>query len=283
MRGEWKIILGATLFALIPVGVSLEKNAGIFSLLFGRLFFAALILLLLSKNRHQLGLVWKSRSILIFWWSVTMLLAMVCYFFAIRLSGVSVSAAILGSQPVIIVLLGALLMREKISTSSLIASVMACMGIALIAFDIPEGAKDLPMGVMMALLSALFLSLNFVMKKKYLSSIPTGQLLLLQCLVQLPFLVASFVMDMPNLNIQSFAIMAGLGLLCTVFAYSLIYSGIKTVGVQRIGILQSVEYVAPVIFGVLFFKEEISMYLILAVVLILAACAMASVPERKKS
>jgi drug/metabolite transporter (DMT)-like permease len=283
MKGEWKIILGATLFALIPVGVSLEKNAGIFSLLFGRLFFAALILLLISKNRNHLWKVWKSKSILIFWWSMTMLLAMVCYFFAIRLSGVSISAAILGSQPVLIVLLGALLMREKISTTALLASVMACIGIALIAFDIPEGAKDLPMGIMMALLSALFLSLNFVMKKKYLSTIPTGQLLLLQCLLQLPFLLPSFIMEIPIMNTQSFVIMAGLGLLCTVFAYSLIYTGIKTVSVQRIGILQSVEYVAPVIFGLIFFNEQISAYLIIAVVLILAACAMASVPERKKA
>jgi drug/metabolite transporter (DMT)-like permease len=90
-------------------------------------------------------------------------------------------------------------------------------------------------------------------------------------------------MEIPIMNTQSFVIMAGLGLLCTVFAYSLIYTGIKTVSVQRIGILQSVEYVAPVIFGLIFFNEQISAYLIIAVVLILAACAMASVPERKKA
>ncbi|MBM3186346.1 MAG: EamA family transporter, partial [Bacteroidetes bacterium] len=113
MRGEWKIIIGSALFALIPVGVKLAEGAGIYSILAGRLLIAAVVIFIFSKEKlFQLN---KKDIIHLVLWSALMLVAMLCYFQSIRTCGVAISSALLGAQPVLIIIFSVIILREKAS------------------------------------------------------------------------------------------------------------------------------------------------------------------------
>jgi drug/metabolite transporter (DMT)-like permease len=58
---------------------------------------------------------------------------------------------------------------------------------------------------------------------------------------------------------------------CNVAAYGLIYSGAAAVSAQKIGILQSIEYVMPLFFGVLFYHVKLSLLNCIGASLIIAS------------
>jgi drug/metabolite transporter (DMT)-like permease len=282
LSGELKIILGATFFALIPVGVKWGGELSVYSLLFGRLLVAALVILLISKNRSKLfDLKVKDLFVLVIW-SLIMLFAMITYFISIRYCGMSIASALLGAQPIIVVLLAALLFRQKISSFALIASIIGFVGILCIVKVSDLLNPQYFLGELFGLVSAFLISLNFVYKKKFLNNFEAGDLVFYQSLLQLPFLIPFIWGEEITFSINSIGAVVLLGVVCTVMSYSLIYSGIKTVHPQKIGILQGIEYVLPVLIGTIFYQERPDTLSIIGTVLILLSCILVVGPTTKK-
>ena len=272
--GEFKIILGSTLFSLIPVCVLYGNELSIQGLLFGRLFIACLILYLADRNRSKLLKISLKTFLKLTCWSLLMLGAMVFYFLAIEFSNMSISSTLLGTQPLIIILLAALMLKEKISKQTILAGVITLVGVMLVT-----GISDLFsyryfLGEMFAIISAILLSLNFVIQKKYFNQFNGHELVFYQCLFQLPFLLPFLFFSPGKFGISSFASILILGVVCTVFSYTLIYNGIKKVSAQKIGVLQSVEYVIPILIGFLFYNEKQNLFGFVGMLLIIGACIM---------
>lgn len=272
--GEFKIILGSALFALIPVCVMSGSGLSIQGLLFGRLLVAALVLFILEKKRKELFRIPIKTSIKLSLWSLLMLGAMVFYFLAIEFSNMSVSSTLLGTQPLMIILLAAILLKEKISNRTIIAGSITLIGIFFVTgvSDIFNGKYLL--GELFAIISALLLSLNFVVQKKHLSQFSGRKLVFYQCFFQLPFLFPFLFFHAGKVEVSSLISILILGILCTVISYSLIYDGIKKVAAQKIGVLQSVEYVAPILIGFLLYDEKQNSWGVVGIILIMAACIM---------
>lgn len=283
LTGEIKIILGSVLFALIPICVKLDPNNSVYSLLFGRLFFASLLLFLLKRSFSYYFKISLKNFLLLFVWAAIMFGAMVFYFIAIKVGGVAISSALLGTQPLLIILLALLFLKEKLSAQSILACVLTLVGVFLL-FDFSEVTLATNKGgQFLALSSAALLSLNFVFHKKYLSHIPSDKLVFYQSLFQLPFLIPFLIVDPPQLS-GSF-LFAGilLGVFCTVSAYGLIYSGANSVSAQKIGVLQSIEYIMPMAFGVLFYQEILKFEDLIGAIFIIASTILISIkPVLKK-
>lgn len=268
-EGELKIIFGASAFALIPVFAILGKDLSVYSLLLGRLASASIILFLMVKNKNELFSISWIKILKLTGWSLLMLGAMITYFMSIHISGMAVSAAILGTLPFFIVVFSALFLKESISAKTWMASLICLIGIVLIAgWENILYLKSIS-GVLLALISALFLSFNFLYKKKYLNEFSGVRLVFYQSLFQIPFLFP-FVIYFPG-TLTSYGILSSflLGLICTVVSYVLIYDGIKKVKAQQIGILQSVENILPVFIGILFYNEKLSILAMTGVFLII--------------
>lgn len=283
ISGELKIILGATLFAFIPVGVLLGREMSVYGLLFGRLLIASLLLLLISKERKKFFQVTLKEFLFLFGWSQLMLGAMISYFLAINLSSISVSSALLGTQPVVIVLLAAIMLREKISLMNLLAAVLTVIGILCVTGVSGIHNPLFFKGEMLAILSAILLGLNFIVQKKYLTHYTGQQLVVYSGVFQLPFLIPFLFYESGNFTIRSVSAILILAIVCTVFAYSLIYNGIREVDAQKIGILQSIEYVLPILIGVIFFKEEPDMSMIIGMILIVGSCLLVGFRSNEKA
>lgn len=272
LSGEAKIIIGAALFALIPVCVVLGKDLSVYSLLFGRLLLGSIILFILSKNRTMFFLLGRKDFLMLFGWSQLMLGAMISYFFSINYSSISVSSALLGTQPIAIILLSALFLKERISWFNSLAALTTIAGILCITGVSEIGNPQFFKGEMLAILSSFLLACNFMFQKKYLSKFSGSELVVFSGVFQLPFLVPFVLMEGGTLTVQSVSAIVILAVACTVLAYTLIYNGIKEVAAQKIGVLQSIEYVLPVIIGVLFYKEEPTLSAWVGIFLILISC-----------
>lgn len=283
LSGEWKIIIGATFFALIPVGVKIGDDLSVYALLFGRLFVASIILYAINKHRKYLFQLKLSELLKLVWWSLIMLSSMISYFLAIRYSGMSVASAILGTQPILIVFMAAIIFKERIHASAMIASVVALIGIFMIIRVDDLFNSNYFLGEMLAIVSAIMASLNFVYKKKYLNEYKSNDLVFYQSLFQLPFLLPFFWLTENVLTLKAIGAVTMLGIMCSVFAYTLIYNGIKTVHPQKIGILQGIEYILPVIIGILFFQERPDWMALTGVFLILISCFIVVGIRKKKT
>lgn len=270
-KGELKIVAGATAFAFIPVFAIYGKELGVQGLLFGRLFISSIFLYLFSKQKNNLFRLGKNEFLKLALWSIIMFLAMEFYFFAIHLSSVSISASLLGTQPLFVILLAKFWYKEKIKTISYIASFICMLGIYLICGFGDFFNKDFLWGELLAIASAFLLSVNFLFKKKYLPQYSGNDLVFYQSFFQLP-IILPFVLIYPGTvtheGIVSFVL---LGLICSVFAYKMIYEGVKLVSAQKIGVLQSVEYVLPVFIGVIFYQETLNTSSIIGIILILVS------------
>lgn len=276
-EGELKIIGGAAAFALIPVFAILGKDLSVYTLLLGRLIFASLILYFLLKNKQEIFSLSFKKIVFLTFWSLLMLGAMITYFLSIHISGMAVSAAILGIQPLFIVILSGILLKEKISMLTWFSCLICVGGIVLISGI--DGLSDLDSlsGILLAVASALFLSFNFLLKKMYLSEISGIQVVFYQSIFQIPFLIPFLFFNPGVLNASGILASFLLGLVCTVVSYVLIYDGIEKVKAQQIGILQSIENVLPVFIGVIFYSEKMDWISGIGVFLIIASTILITV------
>jgi drug/metabolite transporter (DMT)-like permease len=197
--------------------------------------------------------------------------AMVFYFLSIQTIGVAVSSALLGTQPLIIIFLALIFLKEKLSIQSISAVVLTLIGIFLLC-DVQDFSFTMAKnGQLLAIGSAALLSLNFVYQKKILSHIPSNKLVFYQSFFQLPLLIPFLITEPPQLSVNFMLAAILLGVFCTVLAYGLIYNGVSSVSAQKIGVLQSIEYIMPMALGVLFYQEKLSMYDCIGAVLIIVS------------
>lgn len=215
-------------------------------------------------------------------WALVMLGSMACYFFSISLSGMGISAAILGTQPLFIVLLAMVFLKEKISGITWISCLLCLVGIVFISGVDSFSFSDYFFGVLLAIGSSLLSAINFIFKKLYFPDFSGKQSVFYQSLFQMPFLIPFIILEPGILSMESFLSVIGLGLICSVFAYVLIYDGISKVKGQQIGILQSIEYVMPLFIGVYLFNEAITLLPAIGIGLIVISCVMITVFNTQK-
>ena len=256
MKGEFKIIVGAILFSVIPIGVLLAKDLPICTLLFFRLLLVSLILFFICRKDITFKNLPVMEWLKLIFWSLVILGAMLCYFTAINSVGMAISSNLLGLQPVFILLFSSLLLKEKISKISLVATIICVFALFFILDFSFNTSMNHAGGILLGILSAFLMALNFIFKKKFLTEYKGNTLVFYQCTFQLPFLLPLISFSNVNFSFPAISGIIMLGLFSTVLAYTLIYDGSKTVEGQKIGILQCSEYVLPVFIGVLFFNAE---------------------------
>jgi len=281
--GELKIMLGSGLFALIPVFVKLSGTLSIITILAGRISFTALLLFIFSKNRLLLFKVKPIQLVHIFVWSGLMLGAMLCYFFSIKETSIAISSALLGSQPIIMLILGIIILKEKFKPTSGVALIICVAGILLISTSGNNSETSSIKGIIAGLCSSLLLSLHFLYQKLFLQHENEKKLLMLQCLLQLPLLIPFLNFGAIKFTSENLASVFMLAFFCTYLAYLLIYSGTKSTSIQKIGILQSIEYALPLFIGIYFFNEEVSYYKFCGAALIVLSCVIISQKSFKRN
>jgi drug/metabolite transporter (DMT)-like permease len=259
----------------------MDPASGLCSLLFGRLLIASIVLFFINRKNKAFLILRPGELVHLIIWAVLMLMAMLFYFYSIKTVGVAVSSALLGVQPLALVLMSIFFVREKITLQTAISCAFILFGIVCISDLAAFGDGTTILGQASAILSAVSLSFVFIYQKKYLHKIGAQKSTFYQCLFQLPFLLPVLFFHPPELSVNYLGASLLLGIGCTVFSYGLIYAGVKSVAVQKIGVLQSIEYVIPVFIGLFFYNEQLSWEAIVGAFVIFSACIFVQVSVKR--
>ena len=200
----------------------------------------------------------------------------VCYFAAINMMSLSTAAILLYTSPIWIMLMSVLFFHEKLTGRKLLALAAAFGGCVLIS-GISGGGITLT-GLLVGLGSGigygLYSILGTIALKRYSPYTVTAYTFLFAA-------AGSLIICRPGEMLGSFAAsdhLAGLILFCFLTAFVtavvpfLAYTlGLETVEASKAGILATIEPMVATLFGVLIFKEPLTFFSCLGILMILSS------------
>ena len=209
----------------------------------------------------------------------------VCYFKAIDLMSLSAAATLMYTSPAFVLLLSAVIFRERITPRKVLAIVLTFCGCALVGGLLGGSVNITVFGVLCGVGSGLGYALYSVFSRlallrKYDPMTITFYIFLFAALGSL------FISDIPEIigvvrtapvRILYFILYV---LVTTILPYVLYTAGLKHVQNSRASVIVAVEPVTATIVGILVFSETLTVPALIGMLLVLAAIVIMSGPFR---
>ncbi len=280
----WSVIVASILYGTITAGAQFFLNLGLspFEIAIYRTLFTSLVLLPVVLIRRE----YLVKKEMLFFFAVYGLiggLLGLATFGGIALGvHVAIVALLLYTQPIWTILFGRLLLREGVTTTKLIAVVIAMSGIILLVK--PWGLKTGKSftGIIVSLFSGVLLSLwviwgrKSVIQRQHFITTTIGWtgfsviwLMLLWPIFYYFFPYASITsisVNLPIVSLLYFVVYASIG---GVIPHLLFYRGFKKMEASVAGILLLVEPISASILAAIFFAQPIGLDIIIGGALIL--------------
>ncbi len=185
----------------------------------------------------------------------------VCYFWGVAKTSVAVGALIaICSAPLLIVLLAALVLRERVTGTTAGALLAGVTGASLLTLG-PHGAAALPAGFVVGVLLALGAGLSYavyaVVVKDVVTRLPPLPIAALTFVIAALVLTPALATEHVAAGPAGWALLAYLGLVPTALAYILYVIGMRTTPVAVSGVLSLVEPLTATLIGVAFFGDRL--------------------------
>ncbi|MBI3731562.1 MAG: EamA family transporter [Burkholderiales bacterium] len=246
---------------------------------FFRCMFAAIALALYCACKGMFVAVNFSRKNLelAVFGGVLMVVNWVTFFAAIQRIGISVTTIVFHVQPFIVLLLGAVLFREKIAANKL---VWICLGFAglVLACGLQVSGVQMSGKINEQYLTGLLLTLTgacsyagVTLTTRAMRNMPAPLIALVHCLVGLLLLAGLITIPADGIRVQQWAWLIGLGLLPTALAYVLIYSALPQMPTTVIAVLTFIYPAAAVGVDYLVYGQHISLMQMAGLMLIVLA------------
>lgn len=275
-------ILSGVMFGAAGVFVRTLSSFGFDNgtIIFARVFFAMIILamVILVQDRNLLKINIKDLPIFIGTGIIGMLGVNLFYNEAIDNLTLAVSAVLLSTAPVIVVLLAAVIFKEKITKRKVVCMMLAIFGCILATGMLEESVSISLYGIIIGIGSALFYALYSIFSrmasnKKYDTYTIIFYSVVLISIVMAPFadlkVISDFAMDNPVNNVFFLFFHS---ICATVLPYVFLTVGVKHMEAGTASILASgMEPVAAVIFGMLFYAEIPTMLMIVGLIVTIVA------------
>ena len=273
-------VLGAgTCWGIISIFVRHLNAMGFSALQVGALrnLLAAVIVVLWLALTDRSLLKFRLRDLWLFLGTGVVSLAFFswCYFTVIELSQASVAVVLLYTSPIFIMLLSAVLFRERITARKLLALVMTFAGCVLVAGLLGGGYTLSPLVILLGLGSGLFYGLytifGSVALRRYDTRTVTAYTLLFAALGCVP--VSHPTAAVQLLSAQPAALLWALGMaVCSTITPYLLYTwGLAHMSNGRAAILVTVEPLVGALLGILAYHEPANPAKLLGMALIFGA------------
>lgn len=273
------VILAGILWGTISIFIRALSAAGISSLeiamirmIVAALLFTAVVAL---KDKKLLRVGLGDQWMFVGTGIVSVVLFNCCYFSTIVNSEASVAVVLLYTSPVFIMLLSALLFKEKITARKLTALVLTVAGCVLVAGLLGGGFAISPKVLLTGLASGLFYGLYTIFGRvaleKYDTMTVTAYTFLFGMIGSV-FVgdvgrVWSVVRGEPELLLWCL----GIGIFCTVLPYFLYTWGLQRLEAGKAAILVAVEPLVGAVIGMTVFQESREPAKLLGIALIIGA------------
>lgn len=272
------VLLAGTLWGIISFFIKALSAAGLdaMQITFIRYAAAAPVLstVVAVMDRGKLRIRLRDIWMFIGTGIVSIVLFNICYFYTMIHAGASAAVVLLYTSPVFIMLLSALLFRERITPVKLLALVMTFVGCVLVT-GLSGGNAMTPLLLVTGLASGLFYGLYTIFGrialKRYDSLTVTVYTFLFALIGILPVSGAASVCRILAVRPALLLLCAGIGIVCTVLPYFLYTWGLARMESGRAAILVAVEPLIGAVIGMVFYREDCSPAKLAGILLILGA------------
>ena len=282
------IITAGTLWGIISIFVNQLRVIGFNSMqvVSIRVLFSALVLVfyLLIKDRQQLKIKLKDIPLFIGTGVGSIIFFNYCYFEAIDIiGGASIPALLLYTAPIFVMILSVILFKEKITKKKLISLVITFFGLALVTGAFSSSDKISIFALLLGLGSGLGYALYSIFGKflvdKYSAITITTYTFVVATIFSVPF---SGIVQNFNLLISPKGILSALALavVSTVLPFLLYTKGLYGMEAGKASILATVEPFVATIVGVIFFKETMTSFKIIGMLLVLLAIIILNINKK---
>lgn len=270
----------AAMLMLATLGIFIhEAGLDAVTTVFFRCLFAAIALTLYCAYKGMFVAANFSRKNLglAVFGGVLMVVNWVTFFAAIQRIGISVTTIVFHVQPFIVLLLGAVLFREKIATNKL---AWICLGFAglVLACGLQVSGIQLSGQINKQYLTGLLLTLTgacayagVTLTTRAMRNMPAHLIALIHCLVGLVLLAGLVTIPVDGIRMQQWAWLAGLGLMPTALAYVLIYGALPKMPTTAIAVLTFIYPATALGVDYLVYGQHISLLQMTGLILIVLA------------
>lgn len=206
------------------------------------------------------------------------------YYMTQQLCSLATAAVLLYTSPIFVMLLSALLFKEKITAVKIVALILAAGGCVLVSgiggatFTVTGLLTGIGSGFAYALYS-IFSRLGL---KRYHPVTITAYTFLVAAVVSVPFCspetAAAIVRGTPS----ALLLMLGLGTLSSFVPFLCYTKGLETVATSKAAIIVTLEPVVASLLGILVFQETLSVTGTIGILLVLGAVLVLNTEERLK-
>ena len=203
-----------------------------------------------------------------------------CYFTTIQMTSMSVAAVLLYTSPVFVLILSALLFKEKITKKKIACIVIAIMGCALVSGLIGSASGvNLPLkGILFGLGSGLGYGLysifgRFAIKRKYGALTITYYSFLFSTIALLFLINPSKIINKLSTGRVDINIIyvIGTAIVVTILPYIFYTLGLTKIENSKAAVLACIEPIMATVFGFIVFHEVLSVGEIVGVALVIIA------------
>lgn len=224
---------------------------------------------------------------------ISLTLFNICYFTTIQRTSMAVAAILLYTSPIFVVLLSALLFKEKLTLSKIIALIIAFAGCVFVTGIVGGSLIMDATGILIGIGSGIGYALysifgRFAIQKGY-SSVTISFYTFV--FASIGMVAVSPVLNPIGVTISKIAqgniirdvlLLVGIALIATVLPYVFYTLGLTGVENGKAGIMASVEPVVASILGIVVYREKLTVSTILGIILVLAAIVILNIEPRKE-
>lgn len=195
-----------------------------------------------------------------------------CYFSTILESGASIAVILLYTSPIFILLLSAILFKEKITRIKLFALILTfvgCIFVTGIGGENHLSAKGLFIGLCAGFGYALYSIFSRFALKKYKPLTVTFYTFVFSSISLLPF--CNIVEICSSFSEKSLLFLIGIALVCTVLPYIFYTFGLSGLETGKAAILVTVEPLVGSLIGIFVWKENLDMLKLIGIIMIFIA------------
>lgn len=248
-------------------------------------FVTIVIILTIKKSkpdyeaiRRNFGWLLLSSAFMCFNW--------VCQFEAYKYTTIATSTLCYYTQPIFYILIGSVVLREKLSARKLACVAVAFCGMILVTGVLQTGFKISELkGALFGITGGFFYAM-VVLINKYIKDISPVNTTIVQLalvsVIMLPYSWLTGAFAEMNVTTTGLICLVILGALHTGIAYIIYFDSVNKLSTQTVGILSYIDPVEAVLLSAFFLHEPVTVYTVAGAVLILGATAVSELaPERE--
>lgn len=281
------VILAGVLWGLMGIFVRYFNALGLSSMTVVaiRAITTALILgvVLLIKDRRLFRIRLKDCWCFIGTGMVSIIFFNFCYFSAMNYTSLSVAAVLLYTEPIMVMFMAALLFKEKLGLRNIIACALAFAGCVFVAGIVGSAPAISGKALLFGLLSAFGYGLysifgRFALNKGYQPLTIAFYTFVFASVAAVFLIDYSEVSLISRFDLWDWTVAFLMGLIVTVLPYVFYTIGLAGVSAGSAAIMASIEPVVATLVSLIVFREGITLYGVLGILLVLSSIVILNIP-----